>query len=293
MRGRFAIVAAVAWLLVVVGGAGAQQAKLIFQGNDGYSICDPDGKNVARMTLPLPKRFGDKFSRPVRSPDGSKIAFYGSPEKGDGFFVMDADGTNARRLTDDPDSYHDHLSWFPDGKHLVCQQFEADTGTRIWLLNPDGTNPTALTREKLECVCPSVSPDGKRIALVQGEGKNRGVAVMDADGKNLQQIHKLQNKPYAGDVAWSPDGKRLLFNDAGDLYSMKPDGSDVQQLTRVGNVSSLAWSPDGKLITFIRPQSDQSLKFDVHVMNADGSNDKAVVKDLNGFCQPGWWVPGK
>lgn len=87
-----------------------------------------------------------------------------------------------------------------------------------------------------------------------------GVWVMDTDGKRPQL---LTPRMQAKRGAWSPDGRRLVFDGpigrqgaaAGnfDLFVMNTDGSGKRRLTRGPERDVLAaWSPDGKTIAFTR-----------------------------------------
>lgn len=67
----------------------------------------------------------------------------------------------------------------------------------------------------------------------------------------------------------SPDGRTLLFDLLGDIYSVPATGGKAQQLTR-GLALHLrpVWSPDGTKIAYI---SDSSGAFHVNVMNVNGA----------------------
>jgi Tol biopolymer transport system component len=77
------------------------------------------------------------------------------------------------------------------------------------------------------------------------------------------------------------DGRgRIVFSQGSDVYSMKPDGTDVRQLTHVGANTSAqlaAWSPDAKQIVFSEypPAGPTQL----WLMNADGSNQHQLFND--------------
>lgn len=60
------------------------------------------------------------------SPDGTQIAVVRrdlSLTRGDQIWVMDADGVNARQLTNDADSLHGSLNWSPDGTYLLYELY--------------------------------------------------------------------------------------------------------------------------------------------------------------------------
>src|ERR1700742_548467 len=85
---------------------------------------------------------------------------------------------------------------------------------------------------------PQLSPDGKTVAF--------GVSKPDLDAnKNLKSIWAVPTMGGAprklADLAerprWAPDGKRIFFTGtqggASQIWSMKPDGSDSQQVTHL------------------------------------------------------------
>ncbi len=93
-------------------------------------------------------------------------------------------------------------------------------------------------------------------------------------------------------VDLSPDGKTIVFDLLGDLYSLPITGGEAKALTH-----SIAWeqqarfSPDGKQIAFL---SDAGGGDNLWVMNADGSGARAVTKeDFRLLNNPVWHPSGK
>jgi imidazolonepropionase-like amidohydrolase/Tol biopolymer transport system component len=90
----------------------------------------------------------------------------------------------------------------------------------------------------------------------------------------------------------SPDGKTLVFDLLGDLYTLPITGGEARPLTH-----SMAWeqqarfSPDGKQIAFL---SDAGGGDNLWLMNADGSGARAVTKeDFRLLNNPVWHPDGK
>jgi Tol biopolymer transport system component len=142
---------------------------------------------------------------------------------------------------------------------------------------------------------PSWSPDRTHIvfteaALLVGPQPpaDPAVFVADADGRNVHQVSEIGQGP-----AWAPDGTRILFQgiryswtgtwfpglvvrSSSDIYTVRPDGTDLRQLTTDGVSYGPAWSAAGR-IWFIRPtvvdgivQDDGTVQY--WVMDADGSH---------------------
>jgi Tol biopolymer transport system component/imidazolonepropionase-like amidohydrolase len=84
------------------------------------------------------------------------------------------------------------------------------------------------------------------------------------------------------EVTWmqvdvSPDGRTILFDLLGDLYTMPIAGGEAKRI--MGGLSfesQPAWSPDGKTIAFL---TDRSGVENLWIADADGANPRAVSKD--------------
>jgi dipeptidyl aminopeptidase/acylaminoacyl peptidase len=114
----------------------------------------------------------------------------------------------------------------------------------------------------------AISPDGTRVAWVeslvgQGGGPSPNSAIYAADVEKPEAANPITASagptPHEeGDIAWSPDGKRIAFlSDAAkagqlQLYVENAGGGKARQLTHVkGDLSGPAWSPDGKTIALL------------------------------------------
>ena len=171
----------------------------VIDGRPTYEIyvMDADGGNPQNLTN---DRNDDRY--PSWSPDSERLVFV-SQRPGHfkskflityEIYVMDADGQNEQRLTENRQNDF-YPSWSPDGKRIA---FEADRegdfeNPEIYVMDADGGNQQRLTENRRSDLQPAWSPDSKRIAFVSWRDGNPEIYVMDADGKNPQ---RLTNNPH-------------------------------------------------------------------------------------------------
>ncbi|MFC1907135.1 hypothetical protein ACFLW8_03510 [Chloroflexota bacterium] len=210
---------------------------------------------------------------PVFAPTSTpRIAFVSNRDGNSEIYVMDADGSNLIRLTNNP-SPDFGPAWSPDGNRIAFSSAR-DGNSEIYVMDADGSNPIRLTNNSNIDVYPAWSPDGSRIAFIFDRDDNREIYVMDAYGSKQKNLTKEKSNDMW--PAWSPDGNRIAFSSDRDgnpnIYVMDADGSNTTRLTNnpVWGYDP-AWSPDGSRITF-NSRSDDGGKDEIYVMDADGSN---------------------
>jgi TolB protein len=186
---------------------------------------------------------------------GGMIAFTSEQDGNSEIYVMQVDGSDAQRLTNDP-AYDAWPAWSPDGSQIAfvsdrsgnADIFVMDVADALG--DPGGSNLRQLTQHSANDIWPEWSPDGTRIAFPSRRDGNFEIYVIDADGRNLQ---RLTSTPSAEDFpAWSPDGTQIVFSRTeGDegTFVMNADGSDEYKLMDIIAMET-DWSPDGKYIAF-------------------------------------------
>jgi TolB protein len=208
------------------------------------------------------------------------LAYYSGREGNYEIFTINPDGSNQQQLTsNNADDQCPAIS--PDGTQIA---FSSDQSGEfdLYVMSIDGSGLTRLSNTPQRETHPEWSPDGTSILFARfppGSWEGGDIFVMNADGGNEQQ---LTTDP-ADDMrpVWSPDGKKILFNSNRDgnyeIYLMDANGEDQQRLT-VTPINEIfpRLSHDGAKIVYTYFDFE-TRKAEVHVMNADGSNDIALA----------------
>jgi Tol biopolymer transport system component len=147
----------------------------------------------------------------------------------------------------------------------------------IFVTSPDGTDVTPITSNTAGELCPTLSPDGYRIAFTGSD-----MFIMNVDRSSQVTISTPEAAGYLSCPAWSHDGKHIAFfkfderahtASPSPLYTVDADGSNKRIIYFGYNSFAVSWSPDDKQILFSSSKYGVTGPSDVvvNVMNADGT----------------------
>jgi len=242
-----------------------------------------------------------------------KIAFTSDRDGNREIYVMNADGTNQVRLTNNL-VVDDHPTWSPDGTKIAFVSEKPSGGFAIFIMSNDGTNKVEVTPLIFNATAYPIwdlwgmswSPDGNRIVFQQKAEPSiapaypNDIFIVNTDGSNR---HILLGDP-ADDrqPSWSPDGSKILFSRSvsqfhHNLFTVKPDGTNLQPLANFAGDTDLSatWSPAGDKIAFML--FDYANFENIAIVNADGSNrfwfdSGSLNPDYGGRDKPDWSPDG-
>jgi len=171
----------------------------------------------------------------------------------------------------------------------------------IFVADLEGNIVNQLTNEKGYDAEPTVSPQGDKIVFTSTRNGDIDLYTMNLDGSDVKQI--TFELGYDGGAFFSPDGTKIIFRSSRpkteeeikeykdllaeglvqptemELFICNADGSDLRQLTYLGNANwSPFFHPSGKKILFSSNfEAERGFPFNLYLIDIDGKNLERVT----------------
>jgi eukaryotic-like serine/threonine-protein kinase len=240
--------------------------------------------------------------QPAWSPHGQRIAFWGLAQPGNrrAIWTIPADGGSSPVPVVDDAYYNWSPVWSPDGRFLYFAS-DRSGSMNLWRVAVDELSgrvlsaPQPITTSSEWSALPSFSRDGRR--LIYATDDSRSFVEMVPFNPETAQVDGPPVLAYQGARAIrscdvSPDGAWLALGTSSpteDLLLVRPDGSDVRQLTSdLVRDRTPYWSPNGSRILFA---SNRSGKYEAWTIRPDGSGLTQITQIPDQPVAYPFWSP--
>jgi len=255
----------------LTGAPGVFRTRIAFvgdaEGDKGIYIMDWDGQRAKKTSVK-----SKLVLAPHWSPDGSQLIYSSERGRQWGLYLLDflkmtekmvfvSKGTNMAG------------DFFPQGDKVAFSSSKEGTPDIFTLSLKDRSFKKLTSTYGIE-VSPAVSPDGSSIVFVSDRGGSPQIYHMRSDGSDVRRV--TFEGSYNTSPSWSPKGDRIVFScrrGKNQICTVKPDGSELSQLTDQGNNEDPSFSPDGRYITF---SSDRDKIKGIYIMRTNGEAQKRV-----------------
>jgi Tol biopolymer transport system component len=211
-------------------------------GNEEVYVINAAGGPAAKLAINAAMDSACVYSR-----DGMKLLFRSHRDGTEDLYVLNSDGTDVVRLTNTSET--EYLAAFsPDGSKVLYERYDANSVpavSSLHVVNLDGTGDVRLAEHASIVPQYAWSANGRKIVFSQWTGEQANVCVINADGTGLTQLTS-SGHDYA--PAWSPDGRRIIFESDRDgpqptrrgdgwsrdvqIYCMNSNGTEQTNLTK-------------------------------------------------------------
>ena len=255
--------------------------RIVFSAeSDLWTVSDKGGPARRLTSHPGDEHFA-RFS-----PDGSRIAFSGEYDGNVDVYVISSEGGVPRRLTWHP-SVDDVVGWSPDGKSVLFRSNRASpNGTaQIWRVPADGGDPEVMPIGWASRL--AIDPETGRWAFTRSSletatwKRYRGGTASQIWVGSPEKSDYHQVTQFDGSSAfpmWSHGRVWFLCDRGGtaNLWSMRPDGSDLQRQTKFKDWDARwpSMGTDGRIVF--------TLAADVHVFDPKDQSERKVDIQLPG-----------
>lgn len=251
-------------------------------------------------------------SYPYPAPDGGRIVFQSDRTGVPQIYIMNADGSGLRVLTDDPLGAETPV-FSPDGKHILFAAYVAEGDNDVFIMAADGSGRRRITEGPGYDGHPHFSFDGNRVVFNSDRTtSDRGASwsqrwheifSVALDGSDLRQHTRCQSVCTFGSL--SPDGKKVLYRKTiegasfswfltpgqrnSEIFIADADGTNAVNLSNSAAFDGWPrFSPDGSWIVFASNRAGPAGVGQLYLIKPDGSKLRRVTDGPWSYVQPAW-----
>ncbi len=208
-------------------------------------------------------------------------------DSADDIFIMSADGTNVRQLTDNS-VLDDEADISSDGRFIAYESYSGSEW-QIIIMDIDGRFPRELATGRH----PDWSPDDRYIAI-ESTTSPQQIFVVDVLSGSARRV--TNTGVHSRSPSWSPDGSEIVFMiEVGSSWQLAvvnvATGAHEVITSGAPDKRFPVWSPDGELIAYNSLAANGSID-QIWVVEPSGSNAQRLTDEgQNG--RPAWSPDGQ
>lgn len=219
-------------------------------------------------------------AQPAFSPDGARIAFVSDRGGNEQLWVMNADGSGARALTDEGEARITEPMWDPAGDWVIARRRTVDTRsigvTELWQYHLEGGKGFRLTSLDEHPHAGEATTDGRFIWFSSRSGRFEydhnpltGLwSVWRMDRRTSERMPVISGSGSASRPLLAPDGRSLVFIsrdrnrtllEVADLPTGKRrviadwlDRDEMEAFALHGTYPRMDWTDDGQLVLWAK-----------------------------------------
>lgn len=182
---------------------------------------------------------------PAYSPDGTRIAFVTSRDGNSEIYVVNRDGSNLRRLTNNA-ADDTAPAWSPNGQQIAFVSTRLSvTSPRLYIMNADGSGQRAVPVPDTYVDRPSWAPAPySEIVYYARSGPGYDIRVWDIATQSVRSLTHGEGSNES--PSYSASGRHIVFTSTrtgrAQLFTIGRDGSGLRQITREGTNTVPSWS---------------------------------------------------
>lgn len=259
-----------------------RRGMIVFEARDGLYVVSAAGGVPKKIPG---TRAGD--GNPAWSPDSRRLSFErvtgDDPFENWDVWVMNADGSQPRRLTSTSPFDDHYAAWAPHGRTLVFMSLRDDPGFIDYAVYAIDVRTGQARRVTFLGDYPDWTRDGRIMFAYRGE-------------LLTVRPYGAERRPLPTDIAEdvlvarvSHDGEKIVYTHLGGLSTARVDGSGARPLTTNPEDYSTedvraAWSPDDNWVVYDRDRGNRS---DVRLIRL-GERESVQLTQTGTACCADW-----
>ncbi len=251
---------------LAVSGDGTRLAYMAASARSTIERLDLEADGVTPAGPPVQiADFSTPSSFPDVSPDGERLVYSTQGHVVEDIFLIDVDGTNRRRLTNDR-AKDRGPRWSPDGRSIVYYSNRAEDNYHLWQIDVESGRVSALSDPLIRGAGMVYSPDGRLLAIDNISDRTAIYSVDDFSTPIVELPDWNSSTTRVATLGWAPSGREMLValipeagSGRGALAMFSLDTNEYDVALESVDFSWAAMFPDGRRMLLLTQEVIESV----------------------------------